>query len=442
MNSIIRFCVIALPIVLLIPVMTYAELNFEHGAIFGVGKRASTIDAGDFDGDGDLDLAIANIFSDSITLAYNDGNGNFTQINNLLLEGGLKHPVALAAGDLDGDGRDDLAYVNVQYIEETEAVFRGANVIFYFSEDGGTFYQFPIGILGVPSWVEINDIDGDGDNDVLVGNNGEFSITLSGITQTGAGVYPYINRGQSRFTGAQPVETFGSLIDLISFDFDSDGKMDVIGLDQGIMELDSSFNFVYKDQMLDIFKGTDEGLSPPMETPLFLTPWSLDSGDFDGDGIDDVAVTIVGDMNFTSFLGTNASVNIYRNTGSSLDALTTVPTSGIAFSVLADDYDGDGDADMAVTVQDLTGVGDTIRLDASLKFYENDGTGTMTETASFPVEEEPRYATKGDFDGDGDIDLAILCSILDSAEEQYAIEGRVYLFFNNAVTEVPSWEIY
>ena len=87
--------------ILLFPILLFAAIDMEHGSIFGVGLRASTIASGDLDGDGDLDLAVANIQSNSISIAYNDGNGNFTNIKVVPLEEGRKYPIAVTIGNLD-----------------------------------------------------------------------------------------------------------------------------------------------------------------------------------------------------------------------------------------------------------------------------------------------------------------------------------------------------
>ena len=148
----------------------------------------------------------------------------------------------------------------------------------------------------------------------------------------------------------------------------------------------------------------------------------------------DIAVSIVGDMDFISFLGTNASVDLFRNEGGRFDLMTSVPTPGVAFAVMAEDFDLDNDIDLAVTVQELVESGAALELIPKLRLYENDGTNQFTETAVFNLQEEPRYATAGDFDNDGDIDLAILCMIQDSGDENSAYNGQVYVFLNNAST--------
>ena len=61
---------------------------------------------GDWDSDGDLDLAVANFSSNSITVLRNNGTGSFSLLSAV---GGQIGINALAAGDWDGNGYLDLA---------------------------------------------------------------------------------------------------------------------------------------------------------------------------------------------------------------------------------------------------------------------------------------------------------------------------------------------
>ena len=84
--------------------------------------------AGDWDGDGDLDLAVANFGADQVRILENDGTGGFSVPGPPIT--GQVGATALAAGDWDGDGDLDLAVANfgadqVRILEMTApAVFR------------------------------------------------------------------------------------------------------------------------------------------------------------------------------------------------------------------------------------------------------------------------------------------------------------------------------
>lgn len=429
------------------PAAPSAGIVLERGPIIGTGLRSSTLASGDLDGDGDIDLVTANIYSHSLTLAFNDGKGNFTQTKEIALDQGRKHPVAVAVGDLDGMGNLDMGAAFVQNLDRTTlGTPAESGVIFFFADETEGYIQIYQPIAGIPSSVMIDDLDGDGDNDLLVGNNGELGTDpVSGrLIQSEAGFYYYQNRGRGLFSAGTPRYTDGSLVAFLPFDFNQDGKMDIVGINQGTTDFDASFNLMFVDMNLSIFTGGDNGLAEI--NPLYISffPWAMDRGDVTGDGLDDLAVSNIGDIEMlTSFLGTNASVNLFENRTDHFSAWKSLPMTGVAYAVLTDDFDLDGDVDVIATVQEIVDVGGASRLDPYLRVFENDGKGEFTQTASLTLEEEPRYAVKADLDQDGDLDLAVLCVIIDTAGAGNALNGRIYVFFNQAITSsVSGWELY
>ena len=71
--------------------------------------NATGITTGDFDGDGDLDLAVASRFGNNVFILSNDGNGNFADVIDFP---GGEHPSKIVSGDFNGDGWPDLATSN------------------------------------------------------------------------------------------------------------------------------------------------------------------------------------------------------------------------------------------------------------------------------------------------------------------------------------------
>ncbi|MBN2327597.1 MAG: VCBS repeat-containing protein [Candidatus Omnitrophica bacterium] len=443
-----RMCLIVfLSMATFISSMASGDISLTQGSIFSTGLRSSTIASGDLDGDGDVDLAIANIHSHSVTIAYNDGAGNFTEIVDVPLDEGRKFPIALAIGDLDSYGNLDLALAFVQNLDRTElGTPAQSGIIYFYAEDDGSYTQIYSPVNGIPSCLKIEDLDGDGDSDLLVGNNGEIDVDLvtGSINVVEAGFYYFENKGRGLFSSGNPRITDGSLVDILAFDYNQDDIIDIVGVNQGTTGFDSNFNYIYLDMNISTFQGTENGLTEYDPIWVEYIPWSLDKGDVNNDGLDDIITSNVGDINnLASFMGTNGSLVLFENTGQTFNALKSIPTPGTAFSVLADDYDLDGDVDIIATIQEITDIGGVSRLDASLRVYENDGQANFTETASFYLAEEPRYAVKDDFDNDGDMDIAVLCTILDSATAGNALNGEVYVFYNDAIeTDVSSWEIY
>jgi FG-GAP repeat. len=126
--------------------------------------------AGDFNHDGASDLAAANWASSSLSVFLNQGNGTLaaqvtypTGTPTTLNSGGGDHPTSVAVGDFDGDGNPDLVVANTQ--SGTVSVLLNAG--------NGTFLpqaMYPVGDF--PQAVAVADFDGDGHPDLAVANGG------------------------------------------------------------------------------------------------------------------------------------------------------------------------------------------------------------------------------------------------------------------------------
>jgi len=81
------------------------------GSPYDAGMGPGAMGAGDFDGNGTLDLAVTNIFGNEMFLLVGYGNGLFSPAANFPAPAG-DGPSSLAVGDLNGDGKPDLAVAN------------------------------------------------------------------------------------------------------------------------------------------------------------------------------------------------------------------------------------------------------------------------------------------------------------------------------------------
>jgi hypothetical protein len=122
-----------------------------------VNKEVVSVDTGDFNGDGKPDLVYYGTPAD-VEILFNEGKGHFGSPKKINTGEAVQRPAALAVGDLDQDGRDDLAL-----LAEKELIF---------------VYQTASGSLGEPEraphtagnpWlIKLVDLDGDGVKDLVI----------------------------------------------------------------------------------------------------------------------------------------------------------------------------------------------------------------------------------------------------------------------------------
>ena len=162
-------------------------VNLMQGsAIPQTGFSAAVV--GDFNGDGRPDLAVAGRFGSSVTLLLNTGSGGFAAPVQFS-SGGL-NPTGIAAADFDGDGNLDLAVAN------SADYNGGTGSLVVFKGDGkGAFTQTAsFSSTGLaPAAVAAADLNGDGKPDLVVTDAGTFSGSENGA------LYVLLNQGRGSF---------------------------------------------------------------------------------------------------------------------------------------------------------------------------------------------------------------------------------------------------
>ena len=162
---------------------------------------------GDFDGDGDNDLVAIDVINNEqrIRTYANDGTGSFTLVAD---RAEVYYPYELATGDLDGDGRLDLAFVG-----GSGPICR--LVTLFGNGDGSFGARANLSAFEQTFELALVDLDRDGDLDVALSDNKHLTARLNdGHGQFGAQA-PYL-LGK---TGAYRLDVS---------DFDGDGNIDLL----------------------------------------------------------------------------------------------------------------------------------------------------------------------------------------------------------------------
>jgi len=157
--------------------------TFRAGAIYPAGTTPYAVVAGDFNGDRDPDLAVANGDSRDISTFLGRGDGTFDPRPR---QGAGVAAFALAVADLDDDGDQDLAVArnpNTKYVEGKG--YAGSASILLGRGDGSFGAPRDHGVGPRPVAIAAEDLDGDGRPDLATANRGtdDISVLLRGDTR-------------------------------------------------------------------------------------------------------------------------------------------------------------------------------------------------------------------------------------------------------------------
>ncbi|HKW33302.1 MAG TPA: FG-GAP-like repeat-containing protein [Candidatus Acidoferrum sp.] len=150
----------------------------------------------DFNADGNQDLAIVNQATNNVTILLGKGDGTFTEATGSPISSG-NGPVAIAAGDLNGDSKPDLAVVN-QTDNTVSVLLNNGDATFAASASS----PLQTGAGTSPNGVAIADFNQDGLADIAVTNSGANSFSVfAGIS---AGLFSLAFQPPAGPTGSTP----------------------------------------------------------------------------------------------------------------------------------------------------------------------------------------------------------------------------------------------
>jgi hypothetical protein len=375
------------------------------GPAYTVGAGPRAIVAAFLDANGTLDLAVANSISNTVTILSGSGSGTFTVVATLPVGSG---PQSIAAADLDGDGRQDLVTAD-----------NGSSQVSVILRNGAGGYQPAVayGVGASPTAVALLNLEGDARPDIAVTSAGSVSLKL--LVNSGSGTFPsqsdHTVRNSPQAVTPIDADTDG-LLDLAipcrsadavvllinrppgppvlqsaprvpvhrapraasAGDFEADGKLDLAVANS----LDNS---------LSLLRGDGLGGFTEYKTLPVATPEAITSGDFNRDGKLDLAVSAATVGRVEILLGSTTMPGDF-------DAQPPVNAGGSPDDLVAVDFDGDGDLDIAVCDKSANG---------TVKLLRNDGAGAFTVSTVDAVGAKPTAIVAGDFDRDGDPDLAV-----------------------------------
>jgi uncharacterized protein (TIGR03437 family) len=445
----------------------------------------------DFNHDGALDLLIADQLSSSMVLMYGKGDGSFqapqpyaasaqpvslaifplqdgntavissdNASGNLDLyfadtSGALaavpiqtvgQQPVAIAAGDVNGDAKIDVAMVD-----------GSSNSLYLFLSQGQGAFASPIAysLPSTPGPLALADLNADGSADAIVATSGGLAVLMGSLAGTLGSAQMYatsfsldsVTVGDFNKDGSPDVAAAaGSSGEVLVFPGNPDGTLGTanpISFGSGLVPLATAAADVNRDGKLDLivalsptdmtqpgsvaiaFGNGDGTFRTPSIVPLAFslvqqgvgsaTVTGLAVGDVNNDGNPDIALGVSGP-------NSNQLAILLGKGDGTLQAPVFTPTNTSPPQIVLADLNGDGNLD--VILADCCGLSEA-------SFLAGNGDGTFQGEAQFPSGPNPAGIAAADFLGDGKVDLAI-------AGQNQTLNTGTLLFFWDAFAGTPT----
>lgn len=239
------------------------------------GRNAVDVAVGDLNGDGRPDIAVAADGGASVLVFFQNPDGSFAAPASFPTTG---TPQAVAIGDLDGDGRNDLAVATSSSV---------VSVLIQSATTPGSFAapsDVPVGPN--PIAVKLGDLNGDGRLDIATAN---FANSASGLS-----VALQSSTTAGTFGAATNYDTGDAYSDALAIgDLNGDGRMDIVVCNYGVYGSPGSFSVLYQD-------AATAGSFDSAQVYLgAYGPTSVAIGDLNGDGLPDLAIADGGTWVYT-----------------------------------------------------------------------------------------------------------------------------------------------
>jgi hypothetical protein len=178
------------------------------------GYQPAGLAAADLNGDGHIDLVVANSGNNTFSVLLGNGDGTFRQRTDYATGDG---PVSVALGDFNGDGASDVAVANQA----------GNSVSVYYNQENASL---PLGKFVPGSTRDVS--AGNGPTSIAIADyNLDGSLDLAVSDQTDNAVTVLLNAGNESFTALSEVPVADAPVSITTADFNGDGRPDVATAD-------------------------------------------------------------------------------------------------------------------------------------------------------------------------------------------------------------------
>lgn len=338
-NGLIRFVAIFLLIGLTSPTGLRASGTFERPVSIEIGHPLQSVVVGDFNRDGIPDVAVTEGVASRLAVLLGDGKGGLSKPEQYEVSMGLSG--YLVSADVDRDGILDLVVTNAG--RNSVGLLRG-------NGDGSFSKAEMIAIVENAQETAFADFNLDGIPDLAIVDNADAAVAI------------WLGDGTGKFTesGAFSTNSGENIRHIVSDDFNRDGKADVAVT-------------VQNSSRVSVFLGDGRGkLSAPKEFQFSneSRPRGMTSGDFDRDGIPDLAVVLTGNYSDLWILLGNGDGEFRHH--------QTIKSQLTHWSVTSGDFNRDGALDLV-----------TFSMQERATMYLGRGEGSFSAPLVFPSPGRP-----------------------------------------------------
>jgi archaellum component FlaF (FlaF/FlaG flagellin family) len=343
-------CRTALAFTLVASLGTLAAEQFETRSVTPAGRAPFSVAVGDFDRDGNKDVAVADFYGPYVTVLLGKGDGTFRSTATYAAG---NTPETVVAVDLNRDGVLDLVAADST---------RAALYVLIGNGDGTFQAATSVGLTSNPTSLAVGDLNGDHIPDVVVGG-----IGVSVLLGKGDGTF-HAPIDSKVLTGYVPAVAVG--------DFDGDGKLDVVALSRDAI----------------VLMGNGDGtLRLGEHFPVLGGMESVVVADFRGIGRFDIAIG-----------GLGLSIGVVLGNGDGTFRPPVYYTAPDPLEIVAVDVNGDGKPDLVAASESIL---DRLILPAGVSVLFGNGDGSFQPVQSYAAAQFTRAAAAADMNGDQQVDL-------------------------------------